>query len=171
MERIFAAPNRDDSKNQILLQIRSNLHENRSIIDQVCFRFVFTGDPEEAERSKVLEKLREDLENKKYLIDQFFGERDVRLLVEFRSSSGRVGSVRNPIQTTTFQVLLDDLVVVEGPNTEHMHIGFIRLSDLHQMHQELGSVFFDSNIRYGLGESEAVNRAISKSLHQIVIDE
>ena len=28
------------------------------MIDQICFRFVFTGDPEEAERSKVLDKLR-----------------------------------------------------------------------------------------------------------------
>ena len=54
MERIFAAPNRDDSKNQILLQLRSCLNENRSIIDQICFRFVFTGDPEEAERSNGL---------------------------------------------------------------------------------------------------------------------
>src|SRR4029079_15553024 len=30
--------------------------------------------------------------------------------------------------------------------------------------------FFDHNIRYGLGESEAVNRAISKALRAIIID-
>src|SRR5262245_46625798 len=77
MERIFAAPNKDQAKNQILTQLRSCLIENRSIIDQICFRFVFTGDAEEAERSTVLDKLREDLENKKFLIDQFFGDRDV----------------------------------------------------------------------------------------------
>ena len=46
----------------------------------------------------------------------------------------------------------------------------MRLADLHQMHAALGSNFFDRNIRYGLGESEAVNRAISKALRQIVID-
>ena len=50
----------------------SRLVENRATGDQICFRFIFTGDPEEAERSKVLDKLREDLENKKYLVDQFF---------------------------------------------------------------------------------------------------
>ena len=66
------APNRDSSKNQILLQLRSCLIENRALIDQVYFRFVFTGNPEEAERSQVLDKLREDLERKKYLIEQFF---------------------------------------------------------------------------------------------------
>ena len=67
--RIFTTPNRDEHKNQLLLQLRSCLHENRSMIDQVCFRFVFTGDPQEAERSTVLDTLREQLENKKYLAE------------------------------------------------------------------------------------------------------
>lgn len=39
------------------------------------------------------------------------------------------------------------------------------------MHRELGQRFFDSNIRYGLGESEAVNRAISNTLRQIILDQ
>src|SRR5207253_7638309 len=34
----------------------------------------------------------------------------------------------------------------------------------------LGQKFFDSNIRYGLGEGEAVNRAISGALRKILID-
>jgi len=170
-EQIFLSPNKDDRKNQVLLQLRSCLIENRSMIDQICFRFVFTGDPEEAERSKLLEKLREDLENKKYLVDQFFGERKVGFVVEFRSSSGRVGVLRDPRQTTTFDVPLTDLVVVEGPSGQKMHIGFIRLVDLNSMHRDLGQRFFDSNIRYGLGEDQAVNRAISNTLKQIVLDQ
>jgi len=171
VERIFVSPNKDDAKNQILLQLRSCLVENRAMIDQICFRFVFTGDPEEAERSKVLEKLREDLENKKYLVDQFFGERKVGFVVEFRSSSGRVGVVRNPRQTTTFDVPLNNSLVAEGPAGQKMHIGFIRLADLSRMHRDLGQRFFDSNIRYGLGEGEAVNRAISNALKQIILDQ
>lgn len=170
LERIFVKPNKDDAKNQLLLQLRSCLVENRALIDQVCFRFVFTGDPEEAERSPVLDKLREDLENKKYLIDQFFGRGEVRVVVEFRSATGRVGSVRTPRQNAIFKLPLTDLIVVNGPDSEKMHIGFIRLADLHRMHNELGSRFFDSNIRYGLGDNEAVNRAITKALKQIVID-
>lgn len=170
VERIFFSPNKDDTKNQILLQLRSCLLENRAIIEQICFRFVFTGNPEEAERSQVLDKLREDLENKKYLVDQFFGERHVGFVVEFRSSSGRVGSVRDPRQITTFEIPLTDLVVLDGPAGQKMHIGFIRLADLNGMHLALGQKFFDSNIRYGLGESEAVNRAISNALKQIILD-
>lgn len=171
VERIFLSPNKDDAKNQVLLQLRSCLIENRAMIDQICFRFVFTGDPEEAERSKVLDKLREDLENKKYLVDQFFGDRKVGFVVEFRSSSGVVNPVRDLRQTTTFDVPLTDLVVVDGPAGQKMHIGFIRLVDLNRMHQDLGQRFFDSNIRYGLGEGEAVNRAISNTLKQIVLDQ
>jgi len=170
MERIFQSPNKDDTKNQFLLQLRSCLLDNRAIIDQICFRFVFTGDPEEAERSKVLDKLREDLENKKYLVDQFFAERNVGFVVEFRSSSGRIGVLRDPHQTTSFDVPLTDLVVVGGPAGQNMHLGFIRLVDLHRMHLALDSRFFDSNIRYGLGEGEAVNRAISGALKKIIID-
>ncbi len=145
--------------------------ENRALIDQICFRFVFTGDPEEAERSKVLEKLREDLENKRHLLDHVFGERDVRFVVDFRSSSGRVGALSTPRQAKVFTLPLKDLVTVDGPENQQMHIGFIRLSDLNRMHAALGSRFFDHNIRYGFGESEAVNRAISRSLRQIVLDQ
>ena len=171
IERIFLTPNKDDAKNQILLQLRSCLIDNRALIDQICFRFVFTGDPEEAERSKVLDKLREELENKKYLVDQFFGDRKVGFVVEFRSSNGRVGVLRDPRQTTTFEVPLTDRVAVKAPDGQMMHVGFLRLADLNRMHQELGPRFFDSNIRYGLGESEFVNRAISNALKQIVLDQ
>jgi hypothetical protein len=170
-ERIFVSPNKDDAKNQVLLQLRSCLVDNRAMIDQVYFRFVFTGDPEEAERSTVLAKLREDLENKKYLVDQFFGERRVGFVVEFRSSNGRVGVVRDPRQTTIFDVPLTEHVIVKGPAEQKMHICFIRLADLNRMHRELGQRFFDSNIRYGLGESEVVNRAISNTLKQIILDQ
>lgn len=170
MERIFSAPNRDEKKNQILLQLRSCLHENRAIIDQVCFRFVFIGDPQEAERSTVLDKLREDLD-KKYLAEKFFAPREVGFLVEFRSSSGKAGAVQVARRNSAFSVPVDDFAVVDGPAGEKMHIGFIRLVDLDAMHKAIGNRFFDSNIRYGLGESEAVNRAIARALKSIVIDQ
>jgi len=171
LERIFCTPNKDDHKNQLLLQLRSCLLDNRAIVDQVCFRFVFTGDPEEAERSKVLEKLREDLENKKYLIDQFFGDRVVGFIVEFRSSTGKVGVLRQPKNSTSFTIPFANHVSTDGPNGQKMHIGFVPVADLSRIYSELGRQFFDSNIRYGLGESEAVNRAISATLRKIVLDQ
>jgi AIPR protein len=170
LARVFTEPTKDPHKNQVLLQLRSCLHENRSIIDQVCFRFVFTGDPQEAERSTVLEMLREQLENKKYLADRFFIPRDVGFLIEYRSTQGRVGAVRTARGATSFAVAMDDLVILDGPGGEKMHVGFVRLHDLDTMYSAIGRRFFDSNIRYGLGESKAVNRAIGRSLKAIVID-
>ena len=169
--RIFTTPNRDEHKNQLLLQLRSCLHENRSMIDQVCFRFVFTGDPQEAERSTVLDTLREQLENRKYLAEEFFKPREVGFLIEYRSTQGKAGTVRSTRGTSSFTVAMDDLVVLDGPGGEKMHVGFIRLADLDMMHQAVGPRFFDRNIRYGLGESEAVNRAIGRTLKSIVIDQ
>jgi len=170
MERIFSAPQKDDAKNQVLLQLRSCLLNNKALIDQVFFRFVFTGDPGEAERSPVLDKLREDLENKKYYLDQFFGNRQVGFVVEFRSSSGRVGIPAQPKPVAQFTLPIAKLLAIVGPAGENLHLGFMRIADLYSMFSVLGQKFFDSNIRYGLGEGEAVNRAISTALKRIVID-
>jgi hypothetical protein len=170
MERIFLAPNLDDAKNQVLLQLRSCMIENRAIIDQICFRFVFTGDPEETDHSQVLQKLQEDLENKKYLIDQFFNRNQVSLVVEFRSAGGKVGSVVDQRKTWEYNVSIPEMISRQGPNGELLHVGFIRLVDLYKMYHDMGRRFFERNIRYGLGGSEAVNRAISQALKQIVLD-
>jgi hypothetical protein len=170
MERIFLSPNKDDAKNQLILQLRSCMIDNRALIDQVCFRFIFTGDPAEAERSQVLDKLREDLENKKYLGDQFFAGRQVTLVVEFRSVDGKVGAVVDARQTRVYDLPLTDLLTQAGPAGQIMHIGFIRLVDLNAIHRDMGQRFFERNIRYGLGSSGAVNRAISRALKQIVLD-
>jgi len=171
MERIFVAPHQDSSVNQIILQLRSCMVENRAIIEQVCIRFIFTGDPIEAERSQVLDKLREDLENKKYLIDKFFNNRNVSLVVEFRSATGKVGPVTDQHLTRVYSLPLTDMLIQPCSNGEIMHIGFIRLVDLDAMYRDMGHRFFERNIRYGLGSSKAVNRAISRSLKQIVLDE
>lgn len=170
MERIFGARSQDQQQNQLLLQLKSCLIENEAVIDRVCIHFVFTGDPAEAERSQVLDKLREDLENKKYLIDQRFG-RPVTMVIEFRSARTRkVGPTTHLRKTNTYPVQLDETLTRAGPNDETMTIGFIRLVDLHAMYREMGQRFFERNIRAALPEDEAVNRSIQLSLKQIVID-
>lgn len=170
MERIFGAQNQDQRQNQLLLQIKSCIAENQSIIDRVCIHFVFMGDPEEAERSQVLDKLREDLENKKYLIDQYF-DRPVTMVIEFRSArTRRVGPMTHLRKTHTYPIQLDDTVTRIGPKGEKMTIGFIRLVDLHRMYQDMGQRFFERNIRAALPESETVNRSLQQALKRIVIE-
>ena len=170
MERIFGARNQDQQQNQLLLQLKSCVIENEAVIDRVCVHFVFTGDPAEAERSQVLDKLREDLENKKYLIDQRFG-RPVTMVIEFRSARTRkVGATTYTRKTHTYPIRLDNPVTRTGPNGETMTIGFIRLVDLHTMYREMGERFFERNIRGALPEDKAVNRSIQQSVKRIVLD-
>jgi hypothetical protein len=170
MQRIFSAPNKDDSKNQILIQLRSALIDNRNLIDQICFRFVFTGEPSDAERSKVLDKLREDLENKRYYVEQFFFPRTVNFIVEFRSSSGKVGGVIASETSAKFTLPVTQSISAQTEAGEQMLTFFVPVIELNQMYVALGTRFFDRNVRYGLGENETVNRAIAKALSQIIID-
>lgn len=170
MERIFGAQTQDQQQNQLLLQLKSCLVENEAIIDRVYIHFIFSGDPAEAERSQVLDKLREDLENKKYLIDQRFG-RAVTMVIEFRSSRTRkVGSTSYRKKTHTYPIRLDETVKRIGPDGEVMTIGFIRLVDLQTMYREMGRRFFERNIRGALPADKAVNRSIEKAFKRIVLD-
>jgi uncharacterized protein YjgD (DUF1641 family) len=170
LEVAFISPNIDNSKNQIITQLRSCMVENRALIEQVCIRFVFLGDPAEAERSQVLDKLREDLENKKYLIDKFFDEKQVTMVVDFRSITGKIGTTTDQKKTHKYNLPINDMFSQQGPNGEVMHVGLIRLIDLYRLYKDMGKKFFERNIRYGLGSGEAVNRAISRSLKSIVLD-
>ncbi|MCL5096831.1 MAG: AIPR family protein [Candidatus Omnitrophica bacterium] len=171
MEVIFLNPQKaDPAKNQILLQLRSCMLENREAIKQVCLRFIFGGDPSEADKSPVLDHLREDLENKKFLIDKFFEGRQVSFLVEFRSVTGKIGTVEDHTRARVYQLPLTDLIERPGLAGEQMYVGFIRLTDLNFMHRDMGPRFFERNIRFGLGMNRSVNRALSRALKQIAVD-
>lgn len=170
MERIFSANSQDQQTNQLLLKLKSCILENEAIIDRVMIHFVFAGDPEEAERSQVLDRLREDLENKKYLIDQRLG-RAVTLVIEFRSArTHKVGSTSHVRKTHTYPISMTSTITHDGPQGEKMTIGFIRLMDLYDMYKEMGERFFDRNIRAALPEDEAVNRSIQQSIKRIILE-
>lgn len=49
-----------------------------------------------------------------------------------------------------------------------MRVGFVRLWDMAAIYRGMGQRFFERNIRAGLSENEAPNRAISRSLRQIL---
>lgn len=170
MERVFAANGQVQGQNQLLLQLKSRLLHDQNLIDKVFIQFVFNGDAAEAERSSVLDKLREDLEGKKYLIDQYF-ERPVTLVFEFRSAKdASVGPINHVKKTHTYAVQIDDSLHQAGPTDEAMSVGFVRLVDLLAMYKEMGQRFFERNIRAGLNEEKAVNRSIFKAFKSIMLD-
>lgn len=169
--RVFASENQDSLQNQLLQQIKSCLLENEAIIEKVYFHFIFTGDPGEAERSQVLEKLREDLENKKYLIDKRFG-RPVTMVLEYRSArTSKVGPISHVRKTNTYPITLEGSLSSKGPNDELMTVGFARLIDLYKIFKEMGPRFLERNIRSVLSDEEAVNRSILTSLRRAILDE
>jgi len=170
VERIFGARTQDQRQNQLLLQLKSCLMENEALIDRIFVQFVFTGDPGEADKSQVLDKYREDLENKKYLIDKRFG-REVTLLIEYRSIRTRVvGGTTRFDRVHSFSVPLKDTLISTDESGATMTIAFVPLVNLNEMYRDMGQRFFERNIRAALSENQAVNRCIQQSLKRIVLD-
>jgi hypothetical protein len=161
----------DKNKDKLINQLRSTLIENRAVIRQVCVRFVFLGDPDEADKSQVLISLREDLGNKKYIIDQFLGDDSITLVADFRSFDGMVGTTIDQRKSSVYQVPLSKSFTIDGPGYELMHIALMRIYDLYVIHKDLGNMFFERNIRYGLDPDEFVNKAIKNAYKNIATDE
>jgi hypothetical protein len=171
IERVFSGGRIDPSAGPMLRQLRSALVENQAVIDRVCVHFVFAGDPEEADRSQVLGKLREDLENKKYLIDQFFG-REVTLVIEFRSGrTKKTGAFSHVTKTHSYPLDLTQTISMVGPENELLTVGFAPIMQFYAMYKEMGSRFFDRNIRGALPENEVVNRSLSRAFKRIVTED
>ena len=170
MERIFGDVGQDQKQNQLLLQLKGRLLEDQALINRVFIHFVFTGSPEEAERSQALDKLREDLEDKKYLLDKFFG-RSIDMAIQYRSATKRVGTTIRPRVTHKYPVNIVETILRRGPNGECMQIGFIPLMDMNAMYRDMGQHFFDRNIRAALEENAPPNRAITRALKEIILEE
>lgn len=170
MQHIFDATKQDQHHNQLIQQLKSCIIENSAIIDRVFIHFVFLGDPQSAEDSPVLDKLREDLENKKYLVEQGLG-RPVPLVIEFRSAkTKKVGAASHVSKTHAYPLHLTDPMCLDGPDEERLHVGFVRLVDLHAMYLDMGQRFFERNIRASLPAESAVNRSLERALKRIVLD-
>ena len=171
MQYVFDATGQDKQQNQLLQQIKSCLMENTAVIDRVLIHFVFLGDPESAEQSPVLDKLREDLENKKHLVEASLG-RPIPLVIEFRSATTKkVGGTSSVRKTYAYPIHLTDHIARTGPNEESLHVGFVRLVDLQAMFADMGQRFFERNIRSSLPPESTVNRSLERAFRSAVLDE
>ncbi|MBK6777305.1 MAG: AIPR family protein [Flavobacteriales bacterium] len=166
LEHIFGTSSADDA---LTKRLRRCLKDDRDSIERVQFQFVFLGDPAEAERGIVLDKLREDLENKQFVINDFFKGKRVTMVVVFKSVTGKAGAAKEH-RTHRFELELGNVLDAEGPDGEAMHVGFMRLWDLHQMHKQMGDRFFERNIRYGMPDTSPANRAMEKAFKDMLID-
>jgi len=167
MERIFGNPVQDAEQNEYLRYLKADLREHQALIDRVYVQFVFKGSLEAVEKSAGLEDRLENLQNRKYLLDHFFGNRQVELITEFISDV-RLPSLPSPVDR--FAISFAEPVSVKiSDSDKELHVGFIALMDLQRIHQSLGQKFFDRNIRAGLSPDNPPNRKIREALVDIVL--
>lgn len=167
MERIFgSAP---DNAGRLLSELRERLHEDQAAIDKVIVHFVFNGDPSEADQSAVLDALREDLESKKHLVDQYFGGRNVTLSFQYVSNETRRPRAGGHTKTThRYTLALPHHIASATEGGEQLHVGFVRLLDLYRMYREMGQRLFERNIRAGLDPDGPVNKKIRSALADVL---
>lgn len=169
MDRVFGPAPPGLQEEQFFLQLKSQMLNYQGAIERVFVHLVFNGDPQEAERSMVYEKLREDLESKKYLIDQFFG-RPVTMVFQFLSTEAKkLGAIAHQRVTHQYPLHVAQTLERSGPGGEVMWVSFARLMDLHAMFKEMNYRFFERNIRASLSEDAPTNRSIYEALEKLVM--
>lgn len=167
VQRIFGNPLQDREQNELLTYLKKDLRENRQLIEGVYLHFVFKGDPDAIEKSEGLSQRREELESKAHLIWQFFDGREVTYAVDFIAD--RPGK-KGPPPRQSYDIRIEQAgVVVHGAH--QMHVGFVPLVDLHEIHRSLGHFFFDRNIRAALSPENPPNRKLREAFDQIVLKE
>lgn len=166
LERIFGAA--IGSAGRLLGELHQSLHEDQAAIDRVLVHFVYNGDPADADQSATLEALREDLESKKHVIDRYFGGREVTLTFQFISNETRARVGGHNRTTHRYELAMPSVITDRTESGENLHVGFVRLTDLHRMYREMGQRLFERNIRAGLDADGPVNTKIRAALRDVV---
>jgi len=169
MELIFGAGRQEPTKNEFLHRLRDDLFEHQALIDRVYIQFVFKGDVNAAENSEGLKYRKENLENKRHMIETYLKRDAIPVTVEFISDR------RSPRQIPpkdSYTISFSEHVTITSADEEKMlHVGFVPLYDLYQIFQSLGQTFFSRNIRAGLSPDNPPNRRIREALAAVVLKE
>ncbi|HEY9188839.1 MAG TPA: AIPR family protein [Ignavibacteria bacterium] len=167
MERIFGDPQQDPDQNELIRHLKSELYEHQALIDRIYIQFVFKGDAEAADNSSGLSDRRENLENKKWLVDKYFSPRQVDFIFSFISDKPTPPPRQIPDSHTI--AFSEKASIQTHDGDKKLYVGFISLWDLYKIYQSLGNKFFNRNIRAGLSVDNPPNRKIRKALESIVL--
>ena len=171
--KVFSHSPLDLKENAVLQSLRAEIEEFKPKIRMVYIRFVFTGNPKQAEESDTLRNLQEQIEDRRHLLNNCFG-RNVELRVQFLSTTIKT-SPQPPPPLAVFNADFGGDTLLEGPGGQAMHAGFISLGALHDMFKVMGVRLFDRNIRAPLArrdgsKSTSVNQKITETLKRIVLE-
>jgi hypothetical protein len=166
VDRIFGNPYTDSRANELIQKLKRQIDECKDVIKRVYIRFVFNGDAKKADEDIRLTCFKEELENKKTILDKYF-ECEIELKIEYISNSDSViEQVSNTKESHKYKISFKSQSKKKADSGD-LYLGFINLYDLYTMHCKMGKRFFERNIRFGLDESEPPNRAIKNSLKRI----
>lgn len=166
IDKIFGDSFQDPEQNEFLRYLKADIYEHQSLVDRIYIHFVFKGDIEGAENSAGLQDRRENLENKKWIIDKYYGDRQVALIFEFISDKR---PARPPQFSDTHYISLSKTILAETNDIERkMYVGFVPLNDLYKIYQSIGQKFFNRNIRAGLSPENPPNKKIRDALSNIL---
>jgi hypothetical protein len=174
LERIFGNLQTDQNENALLNRLRNFVFQNKNIIDQVWVRLIFNGDVSVAAGSRLLTDYLEDLQSKKYVLEEFF-QRKVDLRTVFMSNTTlRLSSPQSVVAAHKYTIPNSEpLKVARSDGTARMMIHLVSLRTLLDMYLDFGEKLFERNIRSSYGFTQAqsmVNNRIKKSLIQSAID-
>jgi len=174
LERIFGNLQTDQYENQMLCRLRNFVYQNRNVIDQVWVRLIFNGDESVAASSSLLRDHLEDLESKKYILEEFF-QRKVGLHPVFVSNTlMRISSPQAVVAAHKYTIpAIGPLEVTRTNDTTRMIIQLVSLRTLLEMYLDFGEKLFERNIRSSYGftvKQSTVNSKIKKSLIKCAID-
>lgn len=168
MEKIFQPPPERSDRDPVLSGLWTALNNNKATLEHVAVNLVFNGGIEDAGKSGLLEALRNHLERKCIWIDRLVAPRRANFQWQFRSNRDEVASTESR-HIYRFNVRMGELLESELPGGIKMHIGFLRLLDLNQIHEAMEGRLLSRNIRFGLPPATSPNRAIRSSLEKIVL--
>lgn len=159
---IFGNEPNSNRQNDIINNLKSQIFENKAVIDTVLVKFIFNGKVADADRSEALDSLREQLEEKNYIVKQYFG-RHVEFRVQFYSNKEGAGHLPPPPEPE-YIVDFECAASITEEDGNTLYSGFFKLMDLYGIYKQLRDRFFEKNIRFGYPPEKAPNRAIRQTL-------
>ncbi|HEV8386936.1 MAG TPA: AIPR family protein [Nitrososphaera sp.] len=166
IDRVFGHSLWHESQSPLLIKLMSCISENQSVIDRILIHFVYNGDPIRAEKSKVLDLLRENLEARKFVIDDYFG-RQVDMIFQVISNQKTTSHPFLQRRSAVYTIPFDRSLTVASKYNE-LIITLLSLENLYNMYSELGEKFFEKNIRCGLSDTTMTSSEIRNSLKRIL---
>ncbi|MBI0537734.1 hypothetical protein D9599_19415 [Roseomonas sp. KE2513] len=149
---------------QILDTGRRLLAEAGAGLRKVQVQFVFRGNAADATSGGIFSDLAEHIERYSYLFEGLAG-REVPVEVQVTSFDGLLPE--RPSER--HRIRIDGRAEITTGSGVRMLVCFVPLVDLAAIFNAMGARFLERNVRFGLGAGGHVNRALSRTLRDLIL--